>query len=91
MPGVTKGGSGGNYTGCIMRNPNSYGSGCPDWGVPDGGRWWMRDSTYGEPNGNYTGNCWLSMYKFDPNDIQFDDNYCLFSTSKYICSTNDKK
>ncbi len=91
IPGVTKPGSGGSYTGCVMRDPKSYGSGCGDWKVPDGGRWWLRDSTYSEPNGDYTGNCWLSMYQHDPNDIRFNDGNCSYSTSKYICSTNDKK
>ena len=62
-----------------------------DWKVPDGGRWWLRDSQYSEPNGDYTGNCWLSMYKWDSNDIQFNDGGCSYSTSKYVCSTNDKK
>lgn len=91
IPGVTKPGNGGNYTGCAMRHPASYGGGCADWKVPDGGRWWMRDSNYGEPNGDYEANCWLSMYKFDPNDIQFNDGNCSYATSKYLCSTNDKK
>jgi cysteine-rich repeat protein len=91
IPGVTKSGNGGNYTGCVMRHPGSYGSGCNDWRVPDGGRRWLRDGTYGEPNGDYTANCWLSMYKHDPNDIQFNDGNCSYSTSKYLCSTNDKK
>lgn len=46
-------GDGGSYTGQIMRKPNYYGSGANDWRVPDGGRWWLRDSTFGEPNGDY--------------------------------------
>lgn len=92
IPGVTKPGGGGNYTGCIMRHPASYGANsCGDWRVPDNGRWWMRDATYSEPNGDYEANCWLSMYKFDPGDIQFNDGSCSYSTSKYLCSTNDKK
>jgi cysteine-rich repeat protein len=91
IPGVTKPGNGGNYTGCVMRHPGSYGSGCGDWKVPDGGRWWLRDSTYSEPNGDYTANCWLSMYQHDANDIRFNDGNCSYSTSKYLCSTNDKK
>ncbi|HAN30150.1 MAG TPA: hypothetical protein DCQ06_01000, partial [Myxococcales bacterium] len=52
IPGVTKPNDGGNYTSCMMRNPKSYGSGCGDWRVADGGRWWVRDSNYGEPNGD---------------------------------------
>ncbi len=91
VPGVTKPGNGGNYTGCVMRSPGDYGSGCPDWKVPDGGRWWLRDGTYGEPNGDYDANCWLSMYKHDANDIQFNDGNCSYHTTKYLCSTNDKK
>ncbi|MCB9738019.1 MAG: DUF4215 domain-containing protein [Deltaproteobacteria bacterium] len=91
IPGVTKSGNGGSYTGCVMRDPKSYGSGCGDWKVPDGGRWWLRDSTYTEPNGDYTANCWLSMYQHTPGDIRFNDGNCSYSTSKYVCSTNDKK
>lgn len=92
IPGVTKPADSGNYTGCIMRHPASYGgNSCGDWKVPDGGRWWLRDSTYGEPNGDYTANCWLSMYSWNANDIQFNDGGCGYATTKYVCSTNDKK
>jgi cysteine-rich repeat protein len=91
IPGVIRNTGSGSYTGCIMRNPVSYGSGCGDWQVGDGGRWWLRDATYTEPNGDYEANCWLSMYKFDANDIQFNDGNCSTPTSKYLCSTNDKK
>jgi len=91
IPGVYKPSDGGNYTGCVMRHPASYGGGCNDWRVADNGRWWLRDSNYSEPNGDYTANCWLSMYNWDVNDIKFNDGYCGTSTSKYVCSTNDKK
>jgi len=46
-------GDGGNYTSQIMRDGRAYGSGAADWRVPDGGRWWLRDSTFTEPNGDY--------------------------------------
>lgn len=46
-------GDGGNYTSEIMRNPIYYGTGVGSWKVPDGGRWWLRDTTFGEPNGDY--------------------------------------
>ncbi len=90
IPGVTKPANGGNYTNCPMRSPKHYGSGCSAWKVPDGGRWWLRDSNYSEPNGDYSADCWLSMNKYDANDIRFNDGNCSYSTSKYICSTNDK-
>jgi hypothetical protein len=90
MPGVYGTQSGVNYTGCAMRNPSHYGSGCGDWRVGDGGRWWLRDSAYSEPNGDYTPGCWLGTRTADPNDMTFNDGYCGSSTSSYICSTNDK-
>lgn len=86
VPGVYKTNDGGNYTGCVMNS-----SGCSDWRVGDGGRWWLRDSTYSEPNGDYTANCWLETRSVSPaSNIEFNDGYCGTSTSKYVCSTNDK-
>ena len=85
IPGVTKPSGGGSYTWCAMNSGS-----CPDWRVPDGGRWWLRDSTYTEPNGDYEANCWLSMYGHDLDDIRFNDGTCSYSTSRYVCSTNDK-
>jgi hypothetical protein len=48
---VHRNGSGGNYTGTAMRSSKYYVSGTVDWRVPDDGRWFIRDTTYGEPNG----------------------------------------
>jgi len=94
-------GGSGNYTGFIMRDPNSYGSGAPDWRVPDGGRWWLRDTTFSEPNGDYTAFGFIGGYTF-PNpytgqDLGFND---VLSTnaayanyrpgSYYLVSTNAK-
>ena len=31
------------------------------------------------------------MFKHDINYIQFNDGSCSYATTKYICSTNDKK
>lgn len=86
VPGVFKNSDGGNYTDCAMRS-----GGCGDWQVGDGGRWWLRDTNFSEPSGDYSANCWLSAYSvFPTNDIQFNDANCQYSTTKYICSTNDK-
>ena len=92
IPGVYKATSGGNYTGCKMRRPaDNGGDGCADWQVADGGRWWLRDSTFSEPNGDYTAYCWLANWGMtDVNNISFNDGNCIYSTTKYICSTNDK-
>jgi len=86
VPGVYKPGSGGNYTSCAMNS-----NGCNDWQVLDGGRWWLRDSSMSEPNGDYTGYCWLSLNTSGGvDDISFNDGHCSYSTIRYVCSTNDK-
>jgi len=62
MYAIHKTGGGGNYTGCIMRSGAYGGNNCGDWRVTDGGKWWARDNTHSEPNGDYTGYGLLSMY-----------------------------
>jgi hypothetical protein len=47
-----------------MRDPRYYGSGAEDWKVPDGGRWWARDTTFTEPNGDYLNFGFLSISGF---------------------------
>ena len=96
---TTTGGAGsrsGNYTGDIMRDPTYYSTGAPDWRVPDGGRWWLRDTTFGEPNGDYTANNFLGGYTF-PNpyagtDLGFNDvtSQAYVTGAYYLCSTNAK-
>lgn len=94
MPGIYKTGAGGNYTACLMRNPSYYGTGCSDWRVADGGKWWLRDSTYSEPNGDYSAYGWLSNRatgQTDALDRTFNDAVGGASTgTNYLCSTNAK-
>jgi hypothetical protein len=89
----------GNYTSKIMRH-SSYGgtTNAPDWRVKDGGRWWLRDNTHGEPNGDYTDNGFLGLqaggYGF-PNpysntDIGFNDGGSYSTGLYYLVSTNLK-
>ena len=87
----------GNYTSYIMRSPKYYGTGAPDWGVPDGGRWWLRDSTFSEPNGDYYANAFLGLYSVgysinsDGTLTGWNDGYGNYSTgTKYLVSTNLK-
>lgn len=89
--------TGGNYTNKIMRH-SSYGGTdlAPDWRVKDGGRWWLRDNTYGEPNGDYGTNGLLGGGGF-PNpynstNIDFNDLTNNYSTGLYyMVSTNTKQ
>jgi len=97
--GVHKTSGGGNYTGTIMRSAAYYGSGSSDHRVNDNGRWWIRDSTFGEPNGDYDAYAWFGLqaggYTF-PNpynleDIGFNDGNAAYSTGAYyLVSTNAK-
>lgn len=98
---------GGNYTSFPMRSidyavrigdriqPNSY---APDWRVLDGGRWWLRDTPYTEPNGDYTLGGFLNgldrgsfpggTYAYA--DLLFNDGGTGPTGSTYFLSTNAK-
>merc|ERR1712046_95094 len=55
------------------------------WTTSDGSNWWLRDGKYNEPNGDYHANCYLHIYKVDPNDVRFNDGNCGFSSNDYLC------
>lgn len=94
---VYKTSGGGNYTGCAMRSSAYGGNNCGGWQTTDGGRWWLRDSTFGEPNGDYNANTFLYMYggqignPYGLNDIGFNDARGGPATgTRYLISTNTK-
>jgi len=62
------------------------------WRAVDGGNWFVRDSPFSAGAGAtpYTPGCWLSMYNWAQGDYHFEANGCAFSTTNYLCSTNDK-
>lgn len=93
MSGVYKTAGGSTYVSYAMRDPNYYGSGAPDWRVADGGRWWLRDTNYSEPNGDYTANGWLQnrgTSQSGTGDRTFNDGGAYSTGTNYICSTNLK-
>lgn len=94
MPGGSSGSRGGNYTSVIMRDPRFYGSGTEDWRTGDGGRWWLRNTTFSEPNGDYGERVFLGGYTFGAysgGDISFNDLTGGYSTgTSYLVSTNAK-
>lgn len=96
-PGSAGGSRSGNYTGVIMRDPRFYGTGAEDWRTGDGGRWWLRNTTFGEPNGDYTTRGYLgiaaggySMVGYSGGDISFNDGGSYSSGTSYLLSTNAK-
>jgi len=60
--------------------------------VPDGGRWWIRDTTYGEPNGNYSTYGFLILQGLSSTGLisAFDDQGAPYTGTKYLVSTNAK-
>jgi hypothetical protein len=64
------------------------------WRAVDGGNWYVRDSAfehgYRAGASPYTPGCWLSMYNWAQGDYHFEANGCAYSTTNYLCSTNDK-
>lgn len=97
-PGGSGGSRSGNYTSVPMRDPRFYGTGTEDWRTGDGGRWWLRNNAFGEPNGDYTARAWLglaaigySMVGYSGGDIGFNDGNASYSTgTSYLVSTNAK-
>ena len=77
----------GNYTAYAMRSGS-----VPDWRVPDGGRWWIRDSATGEPNGDHCCNGFLSSSgpASDGSIAGFNDGGASSTGTTYIASTNAK-
>ena len=95
---TTGGSRSGNYTSVIMRDPRFYGTGTEDWRTGDGGRWWLRNTTFGEPSSDYTARAWLgiasagyTMVGYSGGDIGFNDGTAAYSTgTSYLVSTNAK-
>jgi len=64
------------------------------WRAIDGGKWWLRTSTYSEPNGDYTANQFLGgLSNFNNgkmDDMTMNDSTTMYTSgANYVCSTND--
>ena len=57
------------------------------WKTSDGSAWWLRDTKYNEPSGNYKANCYLSVQSVDPNNVKFDDAGCNHHSTDYLCQS----
>jgi len=86
----------GNYTSVIMRSDVHYGTGSSAHRVKDGGRWWLRDTTFSEPNGDYGayglfGGYGVPAINYDLSDLGFNDVSANYATGNYyLVSTNLK-
>jgi len=57
------------------------------WRTSDGSPWWLRSTTYTEPNGDYTANCYMDLWKtpVSEQDITFNDGKCHYHSNAYYC------
>jgi len=64
------------------------------WRTQDRSPWWLRSSTYGEPNGDYKANCFMDLWRSphnSENNIQFNDHNCNYHSRSYFCQTKKVK
>jgi len=63
------------------------------WRTTDGSGWWLRDRKYTHPNGDYSANCFMDLFKTptSENTIAFDDNKCNVRSRSYYCQPIQKK
>jgi len=75
-------------------NLNYYLTGTTKWRVPDDKKWYIRDTTYTEPNGDYTISSFLGLNTLtsDGSVTAFNerDNPNYYTGTTVICSTNVK-
>ena len=58
------------------------------WRTIDRSPWWLRSSRYNEPNGDYTANCFLDLWRTphnSENNIVFNDGRCNYRSRSYYC------
>ena len=54
--------------GCTKNAMNSGVAAQGTWKTADGSPWWLRKTTYNEPNGDYSANCYLDLWHNPPNE-----------------------
>jgi len=63
------------------------------WRTSDGSSWWLRSRRYNEPNGDYSANCYMDLWRTPSNedDIKFNDGKCGYSSTSYYCQPAAKR
>jgi len=75
--------------GCTGHVMNSGVAAQATWGTSDGSPWWLRSTSYSQPNGDYTANCYLDLWHAPANEnsVVFDDGNCNFHARSYYCQS----
>lgn len=74
--------------GCGGCTQHAMNSGSPEqrsWRTSDGSPWFLRSSTFGQPEGDYEANCYLKIYDQNPSGITFNDHNCNYHSEDYLC------
>jgi hypothetical protein len=73
--------------GCTGNPMNSGNSRQSTWKTSDGSPWWLRSTTYNEPNGDYHANCYLDIWHAPTNEnsIGWNDGSCSYHSKSYYC------
>lgn len=73
--------------GCTRNAMNSRNPAQGTWRTSDGSAWWLRSTRYTEPNGDYTANCYLDLWKtpVNENSVMFNDHRCKANSNAYYC------
>jgi len=72
----------GGCTGAAMNSDSPEQS---SWTTSDGSPWSLRSDPFGEPNGDYTANCYLHVWAFETNAPLFNDANCNYHSQTYLC------
>ena len=71
--------------GCTKYAMNSGVDPQSSWVTSDGSPWWLRDTKYNEPNGDYKANCYMEIQNVHPDNVEFNDRNCEFRSTDYLC------
>jgi hypothetical protein len=75
--------------GCTKHAMNSGVAAQATWVTSDGSPWWLRSTTYSQPNGDYIANCYMDLWSkpSNENSITIDDGNCNFHARSYYCQS----
>jgi len=75
--------------GCTRNAMNSGNAAQGTWHTADGSPWWLRKTTYNEPNGDYSANCYLDLWHNPPNEnsVTWNDGNCNYHAKSYYCQS----
>merc|ERR1740130_171545 len=79
--------------GCTKNVMNSKVPAQMTWMTADRSPWWLRNSRYSEPNGDYKANCYMDLWKtpVSESSVTFNDGNCNYHADSYYCQPVKKK